>query len=631
MVKKAGIQKNFKFPIVLLSILFFSCFLMQNSSLISNPPYGYSELSSNRFHTSVTYEYGNIPIINTTINDNILIKLSANVTITNSTIQGSIYLFNWATLYLNLNTNVTGDIIISDYSRVYMVNSTVNGRIESRGYSSLELYNCNTPSSEIWKFDSANITIDNCFLAIFNEYGVAGQIQITNSQMNLVLDTLFGVSTARTYIDNSTITFLLDSKKPYNFITGPIRYEYIIMNYSYTTSQRQINLTWIGWDSPIIDGYLNITFQILFDNQVYAEINGSGFFDQYSGYFLINFTSTGQHNISVVSIDSNGNNYTSTINIEIIEYPPFPWVIFFLIVAIIAGIILTAIAYLRYQKNRGFGYSIGNIFKKEILESKLKLIIFIAIAAAPGILLYFIFSTLGRAFGTPSIDNIRGLVSMIFTLFLYYFGLAFSIVFAAGAVVNERKSGALSWFLSKPVRRWEFLWGKILAYFFIIILVMISSAVAFVIGGISFIDPIYLPDLISMGGYIFLIGILSMLPLTAIVILCSSLFKKPGFTIFLPIILLIIIPPILSFLPIVTKNEYPLLFSFTFYSETLGNHWIYNGGGLFSSIGSGYGEMFGITISPLNLTPLYVVLILSSITIVCLVIATYSLQKTDIA
>ncbi|MFX1293352.1 MAG: hypothetical protein ACFFD2_00640 [Promethearchaeota archaeon] len=271
MNKKTGLRKKFKFPIVLLSILFLSCLLMQNSLLLTNSPTACPELPSNSFHTSVIYEYGNITILDTTINDNILIRLSANVTITNSTIQGNIYLFNWATLYLTLNTNVTNDIIIYDYSRIYIVNSTVNGRIECHGHSSLDLYNCNTPTSEIWKFDWANLTIDNCYLATLNEYGIAGQIQITNSQMNIV--TLFGESTARTYINNSTITFLLDSKNPYNFITGPIKYEYLIMNYSYITSQRQINLTWIGWDSPIIDGYLNITFQIFLNNQFYAEIN----------------------------------------------------------------------------------------------------------------------------------------------------------------------------------------------------------------------------------------------------------------------------------------------------------------------------------------------------------------------
>jgi ABC-type transport system involved in multi-copper enzyme maturation permease subunit len=216
-------------------------------------------------------------------------------------------------------------------------------------------------------------------------------------------------------------------------------------------------------------------------------------------------------------------------------------------------------------------------------------------------------------------------------MFLYYFGLVFSIVFAAGAVVNERKSGALHWFVSKPVRRWEFLWGKIFAYLLIGVIIMISTAVAFVFGSIKFVDPLYRSDLISMGGYIFIIGILSIVPLTAIVVLCSSLLKKPGFAIFIPIILLIAIPPIVGFLPMVTRNEIPLLFSFTYYSENLGSFWVYNAGGLFSSIGTSYGQMLGIEIAPLNLTPIHSILILTCITVVCFFIATYFFEKTDIA
>ncbi|MFX1296017.1 MAG: ABC transporter permease, partial [Promethearchaeota archaeon] len=363
-----------------------------------------------------------------------------------------------------------------------------------------------------------------------------------------------------------------------------------------------------------------------------AEINGSGFYDQYSGYFLINIPSPGQYNISLVSIDSNGNNYTSTIDIEIIEYPSFPWMVFLLIVAIIAGIIMTAIVYLRYQHNRGYNYSIGKIFKKGLVENKLKLIIFIAIATVPGIIFYFIFRTMERNVGPPSIDFIRGIVNMILINFLYYIGFAFSIVSAGGAIINERESGALSWFLSKPVRRWEFLWGRTLVYFFIIILTLISSSVALVLGSISFIDPIYLPDLISMAGYVFLLGILILFPMTAIGILGSSVFKKQGFAMFIPIAILMIIPYILTSLPLVTQNEYPLLFSFMYYSEILGSHWIFSGGGPFSIVYGGFSDVMGIsTITPLNLAPICVVLIVSCITIVCLVIATYTLQKADIA
>ncbi len=619
---------NFKFLSGFFVILFLLYLAMQNSPLSSKSTSLCTESTSQPFHTSVTYEFGTIVIENQTIYDDILIKSYANVTFINSTIHGNIYLFNFGCLNLAQGSNITGDIVTSDYTTIYLTNSTVGGRIECRDSSVVKLLSCSTPDTFIWKFDSANLTIENSSIALFNEFGSAGQTSIIHSQLNVSLN---GVSSSQVFINQSIIPSFIDLKMPFVAITGPSRFNLMTFNVSYSTSARSINLTWQGWDSPIIDGYLNITFQIFVNGQFYADINGSGFFNQYSGFYIINFTSTGTQNISITAIDGNGNNYTTMVSITIIEYPSFPWSIFWIVVAILSSIIVTAIVYLHYQEKRGYHSSLGTIFKKELAENKIKLIIFVAIAAAPGIILFFIFGAITHIVGSISIDNIRGLVSLVFTLFLYYFGLVFSIVFAANAVVRERRSGTLSWFLSKPVRRWEFLWGKILVYFLVIILIMISTSVAFIIGSISFVDPAYYSDILSMGGYIFLIGIVSIIPLTSIVILCSSIFKKYGLAIFVPIMLLIAIPPIVSFLPLVTKNEYPLLLSFTYYFESLGNQWIYNGGGLFGSIGSSYGEMFGITITEISLTPIQIVLILSSITIICLAIATYYLEKTDVA
>ncbi len=601
-------------------------------SLFSKPPSTSDINNPFTLQSTATYDQYDILIIEDQIVvDNLFIMDYANITIINSTIQGNIYVFNRASLYLFQNSNVTEAVVSSDTSKLYIDNSTIGIRIECRDSSSLTLKNSITPATAIWKLDSANITITNSSLFQFSEFiGVGGQNVVIDSQIQMV--TLSGFATSRTYITNSTILMLQDLSFPFSMITGPIPYEYTLFNYTYSSSGRQVNFTWIGWDSPIKDDYLNISFHILVDNQFLAEINGSGFVDQYAGHMLINFTETGLHNITLISFDGAGNNYSSTIKIEIIEYPSFPWTAFILVVVMIIGFVLLAAVYLNYKSKHGYHSSLGNIFKKEFSESKIKIIIFIAIAAAPGIILYFIFGSIVQATGhTLSIDSVRALVSMIFTMILYYFGLAFSIVFAAGAVVNDRKSGSLSWFLSKPIRRWEFLWGKTFAYLLIIVLAMTSTAISFVFGSIRFIDPLYLPDLYSMGGYIFLIGLLSVIPLTSIVILCSSVFKKPGLAIFIPIILLIALPPIVSFLPILTHNEIPNLFSFTFYSENLGSYWIYQGGGLFGSIGTSYGAIFGIEITPLNLSPLGSILILSAITIVCLTISTYSLQKADIA
>ena len=159
---------------------------------------------------------------------------------------------------------------------------------------------------------------------------------------------------------------------------------------------------------------------------------------------------------------------------------------------------------------------------------------------------------------------------------------------------------------------------------------MASTSIAFVLGGLSFIDPLYIPDIISMGGYIFLIGLAALIPLTAIVMLCSSVFNKIGLAIFIPIILLMVLPPLVSFLPILTRSEWPLLLSFSYYYEQLGSVWVYQGGGLFSTIGTTFGAAFGLTITPITITPLQIVGILSTITIVCFGLATFYLERKDV-
>jgi len=626
--------KKAKIPIILFIMLFFFCVFIQTPLSTSNQQYSLPNSNSIPFQASVTYESGNIIREDETIVDNILVMSSnpllppTNVTLINCTVQGSIYVFNTALLNILQRSNITGNVVISDDSKVHIDNSTITGTIECRDSSVVNLSNSYTNSTIFWKFDSANLTILNSNVFQLYEFGIGGQIQVLDSQISQVF--LNGISSSRTYINSSNILFLDDSAKPLGLITGPLQFNFITLEYGYSTSEREVNLTWIGWDSPTIDGYLNLTFQILVDDQLFTEINGSGFINQYSGYCIVNITETGTHNISLVSFDGNGNNFTSTIKVEIIVYPSFSWNAFLIVVVVIVCSILMASIYLHNKQKQGLHSSLLNIFKRELSESKIKIIIFIALGAVPGILLFFIFGMINVESGALSIDSVRSLVSMIFTLFLYYFGLAFSIMFGAGAIVNAKKDGSLSWFLSKPVRRWEFLWGKIFAYLVIIIMVMLSISLSFVLGSLSFINPIYRPDLFSMGGFIFLIGLLALIPLTAIVVLCSTVFKKPGLTIFIPILLLIALPPIVSFLPIVTQNEYPLLLSFTYYFEQLGGAWVSSGAGLFGSIGTTFGAAFGITITPLSLTTTHIILILSSITIICFVLATWYIQKKDI-
>ncbi len=617
-------------PILIFSMLFLFCLFVQQTSLFALPQHNSPASTSTPLSTSVTYESGTTKIENQTILDDIFVMQTADVTLINTTVQGSMYVFNTGTLNISRGSNITGNVVTFDSTSITIDNSTVGGTIECHDSSLLNLTQCDTGNTQVWKFNDANITIANSSLGLLNDFNFEGfpkssYIQILDSQISVV--NLNGIST--TYINNSNTPTLSDSSLPFNIITGPISFNIFTMNYTaYSTAQRSVNLTWLGWESPIIDGFMNLTFEIYLDGEFYSTVNGSGFSDSFSGSFMVNLTETGLHNISLVSIDGNGNNYTSTIEVELIEYPVFPWFEFWIVIGIIAGIIIAAIMILKYKQRHGYQSALGTLLKKELSDSKIKIILFCVLGAVPGIIMFFIFNSLP---GEATIDGIRGLVNTIYTMFLMYFGLAFSIMFGMGAVVKSKKDGSLSWFLSKPVRRWEFLWGKTISFLVIIMFVVISTTVSFVFVGMSFIDPIYIPDLLSMGGYVFIIGLSALIPLTAIVILCSTVFNKPGLVIIIPIILLMVVPVITSFLPIVTRHEWPLLFSFTYYYESLGGSWVASGGsGIFGSMSGMYGSMFGITITTLDITPIQIILILSGITIACLALSTYYIQKKDI-
>jgi ABC-type transport system involved in multi-copper enzyme maturation permease subunit len=625
-----NIQKfrKLKTPFSLFSVLLIVCLTLECTKLSNNLPSSNSDDSVNPPNTSLTFESGYKLFANETIMDDIIITFDANVEIINSTVIGRIYVFNMGNLQISQNSNITYNIVISDTSTLYLYNSTVGGTIECRNMAFMGLYNSRTLTTTIWKFDSANLIIANSSVGYLNEFGIAGSIQITDSKITSVI--LSGISTSLTYINNSEILSLTDLAIPSNVITGPVRFSFLTFNVSFSTSERFINLTWIGWDSPIIDGYLNITFQILVDSQIYAEIDGSGFYDYYSGNYQIQLSTPGFHNITIVSIDSQGNRYSSSIKIELIEYPSFPWIPFFIVIAAIISIIIILIVVMKRRQDRRYFTSLGTIVKKELAESKKKLLILTIIAAAPGIIVVLFFGLISRLIGgSISIDSLRDMVSLFFNLFIYYFGMAFSIIVGAGSVINAKKNGTLSWFFSKPVRRWEFLWGKIFAFIIFVTITMISSSLSFTLGCIFYVDPIYITDILSMGGYLFLIGILALFPLTAIVVFCSSVFKKTGLAYFVPIMILVALPPIISFLPMVARNEWPLLFSFTFYIEELGKAWVSTSGGLFGSLGS-VGEAFGLTITPLNLNVTSIILILIGITGIFLVSATFLFRKQDL-
>lgn len=314
-----------------------------------------------------------------------------------------------------------------------------------------------------------------------------------------------------------------------------------------------------------------------------------------------------------------------------VNYPPFQWFPFTIGVLIIAALVISTIRLLRRKQDRGYYSTIGIIFKRELMDNKVRIIFFMLIGAAPGIILFFVFGAMDNIIFQGESDPLeinRFMISTVLTLFIQFFGMMFSITTASSGVISARQNGSLSWFLSKPVRRWEFLWGRIFAYIFIVILIMIPTSISFALSGILFFD---ITDIMSIGGYIFLIGIIAFIALTAISVLCSTLFKKVGLAIFLPILIFMVIPSFASFLPPVTRHQWPLLLSFSYYVERLGNYWISSmGGGMSSLLGPMSDEVLGFEITPIDLSVGHIILILSVLSILCFIISTIYFKRVDI-
>ncbi|MBD3196399.1 MAG: hypothetical protein GF317_15175 [Candidatus Lokiarchaeota archaeon] len=615
--------------LIILAVIFISSIILVNGSVLLNKPIGnlnewnYDDVP----RSSIVYESGDISIQNQYITEAIFIMgNNVNVTIINSTISNNIYTFNRGILNLFDNSSILGNIIFSDYSYGIIINSSVNGNIECRDNSKIDFLNCVTPLTNLWKFNSANLTLHNVSFNQLNEFGTYGSIKIYDSNLNTAM--LNGYSSSLVYFYNTTVSSIQDSAIPIVEITGPAAF--ISLSSEYQTSERTVTLTWIAFDSPLIDGFLNLTFEILVDGNIYTTVNFSGYQQLYSGSSEIELATTGMHNISIICIDSAGNNYTSTLDINIIDYPSFNWMFFGIGAGAIGIIALVFYVIFKRKQDEGYYSSLGIIFKRELQEEKLKSIIFTLISVAPGIILYFVFAVMNRLLDNFGIDQIRLFSSYVINFYLQYLGVAFTITFASSGIINAKSNGVLSWFLSKPVRRWEFLWGKILTYIFLSVLISIASAISFTLGGILFVDTIYYSDIISMGGYIFLIGLLALIPLTALSVLFSTLFRKSGLAIFLPILILMILPTLVSFLPLLFRHEWPLLLSYPYYLERLGNLWISQSGGGLSSAVAPYSLILDIEIVSISLNSAGIILILSAILVISLIIATLYIQRIDI-
>jgi len=317
------------------------------------------------------------------------------------------------------------------------------------------------------------------------------------------------------------------------------------------------------------------------------------------------------------------------IGMEMPNYPTFEWILFGIIMGIIS--IFVFIFYIVYKRRIiEINSSLMVIFKRKLKEDKIKITIFTLISIIPGVIIFLIFTLMSTLMGGFDIIQVRIFISYIINFFLLYLGIAYTIAFTSTGIINAKRNGTLSWFLSKPIRRWEFLWGRILSYLFTSIMISVACSLSILIGGLLTFDPLYIEEILSIAGFIFLINILALLTLTAIGVFLSSVFRKTGLAIFIPIFMFMILPTIVGFLPIVVRSEWPLLFSFSYYFEELSSAWISQFGGGLSSIYLAYSELLGIDIFTLNLSAIHIVLILIILSISLFIISTLYLQKTDI-
>ncbi len=318
------------------------------------------------------------------------------------------------------------------------------------------------------------------------------------------------------------------------------------------------------------------------------------------------------------------------IGMEMPDYPTFEWILFGIIIGII-GIVIVIFYTIYKRRIREIDSSLMIVFKRKLREDKIKIIIFTLISIVPGVISFLTFTIMNRLMGGFDIMVVRVFISYIINFFLLYLGIAYTIAFTSTGIINAKKNGTLSWFLSKPIRRWEFLWGRILSYLFTSILISFACSISILMGGFFSFGFFYIEDILSIAGFIFLINILALLTLTAIGVFLSSVFRKTGLAIFIPIFMFMILPTIVSFLPIVVRSEWPLLFSFSYYFEELSSVWISQFGGGLSSIYLAYSELLGIEIHTLKLSAIHIVLILIVLSIALLIISTLYLQKTDIS
>lgn len=601
---------------IVLSISAINLTSFDNGSKVPDSP---NQLS----FANVVNDTGTTNFADQVFNEDFFIIQDAIVNVTNCTINGDVRVADVAQLYL-LNSTITGTLTVDEYSNTQIVNSTIN-----KTQILLEFFDL-SPFGPVYRGE-INIT-QSSRVETLTELGNQGNVFVDNSTITTMA--LLGAS--HVFITNSTISNTFDQAKPIVKITNPVSIPGI---FEATTGDRFINLTWTGYDSPIIDGFLNISFSIYVDGQLKAQVNGSGYHDVYEGGLSIP-VATGVHEITINATDGAGNVFTAETEIEVIDYSIFPIISLILVILVIGGITIGVYFYVRHRRKKPDQrfYAIDKVAVNSFKDKKIGAILIFGINILPGLFIFltnFAMNTLswlseGAQGAIPllAIDMHRTSVSIVFTsLWLMFYPLIFSVMFAP-PLITGMKNGVLSWFLSKPIRRWEYYWGRVLPSIFILAVGSAIAGFSIAFSGLPFFltRPEYWVDIFSIGGFSFLMIFFATLTLFCLT-LAATVILHQAFGIIIPIIMTTL-GSLLMLLPILTGNELLLLIAIpTFYAQEMGTAWIVQGVDLYGT--ASLGMLIGREIIEVTLNPYFAMMILLLISLGFLFFTQIYIQRKD--
>jgi len=627
--------------ITCLALLFSLAFIISITDMSANSngktnglfPDPLAEIST----TSIVNDTGTTTYEDIVINDSMFVIDTARVNLENVTVNGNIRVDNQAQLYVN-NCTINGSLIASGTSNVTVYNRTVIDTLF--GEETSTTYIQNSTVSTIWARNTKELTIfftyvtgtmeiiEDSQVTQLLEWGVQGILTIDNSTINQ-LDIL---GSSQVLITGSTILILNDNSLPFVQISSPLSYG----DYVPSTGDRSVNLTWSAYDSPIIDGYLNISFDIFIDGNYFTTINGSGYYDVYNGSIFIE-VAAGNHEFTINGTDAYGNTFEATASIEVVNYAIFPLVSFLIVLLIITGAIVGAYLFIRHKRKHETIITMDKIISNTFNDKKWSSIIILGINILPGLFIFISDFTMGfltaafqgQSSTLLSIDTHRTSVATVFSgLWLIYYPMIIAIMLGA-FMMPGLKNGTLSWFLSKPIRRWEYFWGRVLPTILVLAIGSAVSGLSIALSGLPFFLTrwTYWVDIFSIGGYCFLIGFFTTLAMLSLTIIGSIIFNM-AIGIIIPIVLSQV-SVLFSFLPLLTRSELPLIVSYpNFYYNKMTLAWIQKD---FDIFGIKSMEMLlPWKIIEVPLDPYLSMLVLAVVSLTCLFATQYYVQRKNL-